>query len=322
MLLRCLLLAVLVLALTQPRRLVSEKVKSPKFVFIAPEVLRAPAFSAYRPTIDSLVNHGFSLRWWRPDFAPIRPENWQRQTFPDSLFNRPASPVNYWQLVRALPVKFPNGRHHWVFAPTRLSYFRGERPTTPRPITWVPVELPVTQTWLQATFLTKNDQLLLLFGSGNEGGIFYEKRLVARPINGSILRVTGFPNLRLLRRQNQLLVQLSPNQPPVVVRHQPFAIAVVADKNRAEDVRVVEAALHAIRDFTQLPLQITLQKIPVAPNWVFWLSDQELSASVKKQLRAGATVWRDASAKASQNTTGWFTGFTLNQPFSLLSTLR
>lgn len=313
--LRCLLLAALALALTQPRWLVAEKVNPPSFVFIAPELRQTAAFAAHRPTVDSLLRHGYTLRWWQPGFAPIRPADWPQPAGSDSLVTA-AVAVNYWQLIRELPPTLPRSRRHWVFAPAHLAHFQGARPASV-PLTWVPVAVPTTKTWLPAAFLLPNNQLLLLLGTGNEKEISYEKRVVTLPATGSSLRVAEFPNLRLLRRQNQLLVQLAPGQAPVVVRQKPFAVAVITAPDRAEDERVLVAALRAVQDFTQIPLQITQQKLPAQPNWIFWLTNEKLPAAVQKQVRAGATVWQDAPAATTQNTTGWFTGFTQEPRFAL-----
>lgn len=317
LLLRCLLLAVLVLALTQPRWLRTKKNNPPKLVLISPEVSGTSTLKAYQPAIDSLLKQGFTLRLWHPGFPELASENWQQHPLPDSLLTTSAKPANYWRLLRDLDGAYPNAAC-WLFAPAQLKNFSGHRPAIASQLTWVPVEVPQPKTWLQAAFLTEQKKLLLLVGQGVETGISYTRQIVPFPAAGKFISIPNVPDITVTQQENQLWLQLKNTKQKITVRQQPIYITIITDKDRAEDVRVLQAALQAIQDFTQVPLSIYKQKIPATPDWIFWLSDKPLPANVLQQAQNGAYVWQDAPAESAQTTRGWFTGF-LNQQRFILS---
>ena len=310
LLLRAALLAVLALAVAEPVWRQRQPASRGQ-VLLSPEVMGSPAFSALRPTIDSLRRRGYVVRWLATGFARVPRGTWRA----DSAVRRDGSPngaamgLNQsggfaWARVRQAADAF-SGQPLFVVTPAAMRNFRGAHPPLPASVTWQILPSGVAKTWLQAAAL-RRDSLQLLLGQSNETRTSFRLVSVARPQPGAELRVAGLPpmqfengaagsQLKPLRAAGDSLANSATTIP---VRTQALRVVIYATLGYASDARYLQAGLRAAAVGLPVPLALsTTTQIPastVPADWLFWLSDAPLPAAWRTALSKGANIWQEA----------------------------
>ena len=310
LLLRAALLAVLALAVAEPvwRQL---QPASRGQVLLSPEVLGTPAFTALRPTIDSLRRRGYVVRWLAAEFARVPRGTWRadsavrRGGSPNGVVMGSGQPERFaWARVRQAADVFP-GQPLFVVTSAAVRNFQGIHPPLPAAVTWQMLPNSVVKTWLQAAAL-RADSLQLLLGQSDEMRTSFRLVSVARPQPGAQLRVAGLP---LLRFENDATgSQLKPLQAAgdslanpeltIPVRTQPLRVVIYATAGYASDARYLRAGLRAAAIGLPVPLALTTTaQIPastVPADWLFWLSDAPLPAAWRTAAGKGTKIWQEA----------------------------
>ncbi|GAB3541503.1 hypothetical protein GCM10027443_40880 [Pontibacter brevis] len=308
--LRCLILLLLAVALAQPVLVRPPKApESRKAVYVGQELLYASAArQQLQPSIDSLLQRGYRLHTYTPDFAGISQEQWQRlsSSATDSAISGNA---NYWALLPVLEERHPRPQDSvWIFTSDQQRYYAGTRPAAvSENIRWIPVASEATATWLQTAVQTPSDSLLLFIGNGTREGITYSRHFV--PATAQSITVNN-KQVQLQRQDDTLQATLpGKNISQVRVQTEPLSVAVFADEAQQPELRYLQAALGAISSYTELPIAITTAQDTTA-DWVFWLQGGQVPAQLQQQVaEQGLKLWMQSPAeprtiKASLTTNG------------------
>lgn len=297
LLLRCLILVLLAMALAQPvltQR--PQAAEGRKAIYIGKELLySATARQQLEPTLDSLLQRGFQLYTYTPDFPTIPQEQWQQisSSTKDSIIY---SHENYWALLPALAEKHRQPQDSvWLFTSDRQRFFAGARPTAvPENIRWIPVASEATAVWLQAAVQTAPDSLLLLIGNGTREGITYSRHSLHSATKS--IRVAN-RQLDLKRQADTLqVIYADKTTGSIPIQTEPLKVALLADEAQQPELRYLQAALNAISSYTKFPIHITTAQ-DTAADWVFWLRNDEVPPQLQQQVaQQGLRLWLQPAA--------------------------
>lgn len=301
--LRCVILILLAVALAQPvweHR--APKQQGAKAIVVGEELLYTSALASIKPTIDSLLQRGYTLHAYTPQLEQVTQEVWQQISTrtQDSVVT---SKYNYWSLLPLLTSKYKNPQDSvLLFTSDQQQYFAGTRPETIlQHIRWIPVATDKSITWLQAAIQTSPDSLLLLLGHSSREGTSYSKYKAA--VSAQSINLSG--NQQLQRQQDSLQATFSGHSSKVRVHTEPLQVAILSDEAQQAEVRYLRAAIQAISSYTGLPIQVKADTAQA--DWVFWLRNEPLPQSIHQQVRQGLQVWVQQGQKPESIKTS-FTG--------------
>lgn len=303
--LRCGILILLAGALAQPVwEHQAPKQQGAKAIVVGEELLYTSAIKPIKPTIDSLLQRGYTLHTYTPDLEQIPQEAWQQiaSRTQDSIVT---GKYNYWSLLPALATKYKNPQDSvWLFTSDQQQYFSGTRPEAmPRHIRWLPVATDKSITWLQAAVQTSPDSLLLILGNSSREGTTFSKYKAAA--SAQSINLPGSQQLYLQRQQDSLQATFSGHSSKVRVHTEPLQVAILSDEAQQVEVPYLRAAIQAISSYTGLPIQVDADTSEA--NWVFWLRSEPLPESIHQQVKQGLQVWVQQGQKPESIKTS-FTG--------------
>lgn len=293
LLLRCFILILLAGALAQ---LVwvhpPEKLPGKKAVFVADELLYTSAIQSIKPTIDSLLQRGYTLRRYSYDFGQIQQEQWQRisnQSKDSALLNV----ADYWGLLPALAAKYKQPQDSiWLFTSDQQRFFAGTRPySIPQNIRWIPVALPEMSTqWLQAATQISKDSLQVITGHSTREGISYKhyRMAAATSINTE--------NIKLRRQGDTLKAILADNSTSKVkIQTKPLRVVILYEQAQQPELRYLHAAINAISNYTGQPINLaasTAATPDTAAAWIFWLRPEAVPPLLLSRVKErGLQLW-------------------------------
>ncbi|NDK54974.1 BatA domain-containing protein [Pontibacter fetidus] len=299
--LRCLILILLAVALAQPVwEHQAQKQKEAKAIVIGEELLYTSALKPIKPTIDSLLQRGYSLHSYTPDFKQLSQEEWQQisNRTQDSLVN---SNYNYWGLLPALAAKYKLPQDSvLLFTSDQQQYFAGTRPESiSQHIQWIPVATDKSITWLQAAIQIKPDSLLLILGHSSREGTHYSKFKTAA--SAQTIALPRNQQLQLKHQQDSLEAIISGSSNKVKIRTSALQVAIFTDEAQQPEVQYLKAALQAISNYTGFPFQFKADTTQA--DWVFWLRKDELPESIAQQVNNGLNIWVQPGQKPQPVTT-------------------
>lgn len=314
LLLRMALLTILALLLAKPvwQSSIQPTAATPRgWILIAPEFLHQPHDPRFDQMLDSLVTAGNELHVLAPDFPAVR-------THSGEIFTPDPSNINYWSLLREIDQKLPGNVPLWIFAPDRLSYFYGERPTLKRTLKWIAVPGLRENRWIQQALLLKSDSVKLTIGFSDARQTQFTHHDLRFSPQQATLSSNGMPalemnptspSLRLLAKDSYagddfFALPAFADSTTVMIWH---------DHTRAEDARYVRTAVEAVVEFVRLPLIVTSQVISASNDfaqnvdYVFWLAAQPPPQILLQQIAAGARLISDAGALEYESGTNFMT---------------
>ncbi len=287
--LRCLILILLAVALAQPvweRQ--AQKQQGKRAVVIGEELLYTSALAPIKPTIDSLLQRGYTLHRYTPNLEQIPQEAWQQisNRTQDSLVS---SKYNYWSLLPVLAAKYKSPQDSVLLLTSdQQQYFAGTRPeAVPQHIRWIPVATAASITWLQAATQTTPDSLLLLLGHSSREGTKYSRYRTAA--SAQSINLPGNQKLQLQRQQDSLQATSSGHSSKVKIQAKPLQVAILAGEAQQAEVPYLSAALRTISSYTGLPIQVKADSAQA--DWIFWLRNEPLPQSINQQAKQGLQVW-------------------------------
>jgi hypothetical protein len=292
--LRCLILILLAVALAKPVwEAAPVSRQASKAVYISPELLHSTALRTIKPTVDALLQRGYTLHSYTPTFAPIPEEQWQAQS------SHPADSMitsgNYWALLPALAQRYPQPQDSvWLFTSDQQRHFAGSPSPLQENIRWVPVALESNTNWVQAAYALSPDSLLLITGHSNRESTTYQQTRMAASDQAMTLYTK---QARSTVYNDSLVVQWSDNtSQTVAINKKPLQLRIAHDKAQQPETHYLQAAIQAISLYTGIPMQV--ETIPssaqpgTSPDWLFWLSSKEIPASWLQQAQEqGTHVW-------------------------------
>ncbi|MCC9135795.1 BatA domain-containing protein [Pontibacter silvestris] len=300
LLLRCLIFILLAIALAQPIWTGTPKeATGRKAVYVSPELLYSSSLASIKPTIDSLLQHGYNLYSYTSHFEPVVQEQWQQinSSSKDSVVQAKG---NYWSLLPALAQRYPQAQDSvWLFTSDLQRYFRGRKTALAQNIRWIPVAIENKTTWLQAANQLSEDSLQLIIGNSNREGTTFTRYRTSSSAT-SVALVNG-KQIQLQRQGDTLLATLD-NQPQgkVKLQREPLQVVLYSEEKLQPELRYLQAALQAISSYTGQPLNLINNPTATdttTASWVFWLHQQEVPEQLLAQVKQGAKLWVQQGAK-------------------------
>jgi len=270
LLLRCLLITVLALLLAKPVWQQRPSGKEKGWVLMPPAGIAA-TYRHFQPLADSLLQAGYSFHYLQPGF-PEAALNTALQQAPDSL----GDTASYWALAAALKAQRPPNRALYLFTPAYLYRFRGPRPVIDTGLHWYAyTPADSVAAWSGISNATSNGAMRIRQLSSSPARTVYtwEERALSLPADTATTQIVIFSGSRL------------------------------------PDAHYLQAALHAIQQFTQRKIQVQLVRqataLPAKAHWLFWLSEKPVPPGIK-----AANTWQYDSGRVVNNAAVLLTGST------------
>ncbi|WP_181306724.1 BatA domain-containing protein [Rufibacter sp. XAAS-G3-1] len=323
LLLRCLLLVLLAVVLASPFWKHQVPAVPGKHAYLHPELLHSRYLPDIAATVDSLALKGWQVHRLQPGFPklPLNVETSIQNFQADRL---PADTTNAWAMLRVLNRSLPANAQAWLFTTNLLRHHRGELPTMRPGITWVPVSVPQTNTWLQEAYYTTSGQLLLRFGQSDGQNVTFSERRVPKPVAGQTISVPDAPAVRFTSHAAaDSLTLLDGARNSLPLDKQPLRVLVRFSKLRQADVRYLRAALQTALDYKGIAYKLIssaeTQPLPAsAPSWVFWLTDELLAPFLARFPEKRLKTLQDApTGDRIQKTESWLQIPGISQPVPL-----
>ncbi|WP_210489619.1 BatA domain-containing protein [Rufibacter aurantiacus] len=311
LLLRCLLLVLLALVLAGPQWKHQVPAVPEKHAYLHPELLQPRYLPQIAATVDSLAQKGWQIHRLAPRFPklPLNEETPLHTFQTDSL--TPDS-TNAWAMLRVLNRSLPPSAHAWIFTTDLLRHHRGAFPAMRSSFTWIPVSSPQTNLWLQEAFYTTSGQLRLRFRQSDDQQVTLLERSVPKPVSGQTISVPGVPAVKFTTHATtDSLTLLGAARNTVPLAKLPLQVVVRHSKTRQADVRYLRAALQAALEYRgaayNLALTSDAQPLPtVAPDWLFWLSDEPIAPFLARFPKNSLKTLQDAPGTTRlQKTDSW-----------------
>jgi hypothetical protein len=160
-----------------------------------------------------------------------------------------SQPISYWSLLQLLNQKIPSGTPVYLFTDNQAGHFIGPRPATALDLHWFTLGLNDTAIRTVEVFRTNTDSSRSIIAHTGSNGTFY----TATNSSSSAPADTSAINIYI------------------------YADAYAAD------AKYLQAALAAIRDFSQRRIHTkllgTAAAMPASADWLFWLSDKPMPQS-------------------------------------------
>lgn len=318
LLMRCALLAVLALLLAKPFWLSANlptAAKTHGWVLLAPELSEQPHEVKFDQRLDSLVTGGNELHILAPGFAAAKIAA-GKIVYPEAISTD--NPPNYWSLLREIDRQIPSDMPLWIFAPDRLSFFHGVRPTLNRAVHWLEVPGLRENRWIQRVQALKNDSMRLAIGFSDSRQTQFTHYELRFPNQQLTLSGKGMPALKINPPNNSLHLLEKDSYagddfftPPAF--SDSTAVTIWHDHTRQEDARYVQTALETVIEFGHLPILVKSQFLDknneAASNsdWVFWLAEQPPSQILLQQIVPGLCLISDAGSQEYESVAGFIT---------------
>lgn len=290
--LRCFILLLLAAALAKPVWKGAPTARqAQKAVFISPGILYSTALTSLKPTVDALMQRGYTLHRYTPAFDAIPAEEWQ--TLSSNPTDSVVSSGNHWGLLPALAQRYDRAEDSvWLFTSDQQRHFTGTPTPLQENIRWMPVALEGTTNWVQAAYRLNSDSLLLVTGRSNrEGTIFNAVKVAAHNRETSINDI----RVRLNIHDDSLIAHWGNTaSQKIAISREPLHIGIAHDKTQQSEVRYLQAAMLAISSYTGIPMElnITSAQPDTSANWLFWLSSDGVPADWLEQVQKnGASLW-------------------------------
>ena len=305
LLLRCLLLALLAIALAMPYLIKHISAGSRGWLLIPRENL-AETYRKFKPEIDSLTKAGYSFHYFNKGFPQADLDKTLRDTNITKPTNQGDQPASYWGLLAQADQQVSSGLPVYLFTPNSSNHFKGNKPQIALKLKWrtyTPADSVIT--WIQGACFTDNNDISVVQGTSKPSGTYFSHSLIksgdekSSPFTVSVNN--GQPVISIKNTGNGTI------QTPLPVDTTTFRYAIYADRN-ISDAAYLVAALKAIARFNRhktIVKQYTDPvQIPLHQNWVFWLSAKPVDNRV---MGTGVNIFYYADGKAVI-TDSWISG--------------
>ena len=272
LLLRCLLLISLSMLMAKPAWQQHNDTKEKGWIFIPKNELH-DAYQAYQPLIDSLINKGFVLH----NFD----EHSKQENLKEALFEKQdssdQSSLSYWTLLKEADDEMLSSLPVYLFTDNKLKHFTGARPELSNSVRWYTFTGSDTaSSWLQKAYKISADSIRFIIGNSHSFGTQYSyQALSLHDPSQAYMTITS--HLYSGNQNDDSMHQATGVDTSSLT-------VVIYSKAFADDARYVEAAVKALREFTQYNIKINrcdaVTDIPNNSDWLFWLSDDAIPNSL------------------------------------------
>ena len=304
LLIRIALLIMLVLLLAEPIWLSDNPNSDAEngWVLVSPELIKNPLNVEMFQRIDSLVSEGNELRIFAGNFPQF--------SWADSL-TVPNSDENYWSLIREAEAVAHHNSTFWVFAPNRLTSFRGQRPTLHSKVHWYSSSVLSQNRWIDEAKIFSDDSLKISVGFSDSSKTFRHDYFIKVPKKRKILSDNGLPPIEFIPAQsnyNSMVRLIEQDAIPhdnlmEISLDDAFNILILHDGSRKDDAHYIEAGLQVVFDYNHNAgsIQSRLIEDSVAGlddfNWIIWVSPHPVPQNILAKTKEGISILSDADSE-------------------------
>ncbi|MEX8548261.1 MAG: BatA domain-containing protein [Mucilaginibacter sp.] len=311
LLLRCLLLILLALLLTQPYwQKQAQQTKTKGWVLVEKGPIKE-VYAHFKPQMDSLLKAGYTLHQLDTSFKAINLQQVLNDTVKTLTIN--TKPRSYWPLLVLLEQQIPQKTPTYLFTFNQLQHFQGVKPALNLDLRWktyTPADS--VSTWIQNAYFTSKDSIRIIVGE-------------SKPAHTSFSTI----NLQSADRGNSRFnVSFEEGKPVVSLKNKPRNLVLV-DTSTLKitiyqnqfpvDAAYLNASLQSVKKFTGRKMKINLannfSQIPSNQNWIFWLSNQNFPLNSSK-LVSGGSLFQYENGK-TQSINSWINDENVNDPINL-----
>lgn len=308
LLVRCLLLAGVVLALAGPRRErpAAAVASARAWLLVEPGLVGALPAEATRPGSEGDAPEA---RWLAPGLPLVEGGPAGATRSRAGLPDLAEVPGGLWSLLREASAAAPPGAELRVVTRGRLAALSGERPALPQPVRWLTVPDPRPNRWLERVESIAGESAVeagveAVVARSDAGGTSFASVALsaAGAAGGDAARAAANaagPTLagRVVRLPGSDAVP-GDDSLPVPPAAPPARVAVLAGPGREADARFLGAAARAAAAESGLRLELATTA-PAAssappPGLAFWLGDAPPPDALLAAAKAGGTLVLDA----------------------------
>ncbi len=298
LILRCLLLILLSLLLTQPFwQKQAQQTKAKGWVLLEKEPVKE-VYTHFKPQIDSLLKAGYQLHQLDTSFKALKLQEVLQDTSRKAINPKPRS---YWSLLKLLEQQIPQKTPAYLFTSNQLQHFKGAKPALNLDLRWqtyTPADS--VSTWIQNAFLTSKDSIRLILGESKPYGTSFSSINLQSADRGNSRFNVGF------EAGKPVVSFKNSSQKSVLVDTSTLKITVYQHQFPT-DAAYLNAALQSVEKFTGRKMKITtassFNQIPQSQNWVFWLSNQKFPLN-SSRLLVGGSLFQYENGK-TQSINSW-----------------
>lgn len=273
LLMRCLLIMLLAALLSKPRwdrPFLNPKIKG--WVLIEKENLSS-TYARFKPFVDSLLQAGYEFHYFNDGFKKDNLRDVAKDQN-DPVVN---GSLSYRFLLKKLDRLVPAELPIHLFTTNYLNRQEGKREAVSLNLYWhtyTPADS--TATFISKAFTISADSIRIILGNTQPSGTTY------LPTDIDIKKNTN-PDLSVSTNNGRLLIAYQKYQ-PVEVDTAALNITIFTSKYFT-DAAYIKAAAETIRQFSRHRISVLLvnkiEGIPAMQDWLFWLSEMPVPASLK-----------------------------------------
>ncbi len=269
LLLRCLMIALLVLFISGARCSQVPFQNSPRWLLLEKGLENDPRITAQ---IDALINEDYEVRYLSTNF-PLVDANPTPDTSPD-----------YWNLLEQLKLK--SEYDMVVFSYNRINGFVGKRLEFPANIRWIGVE-PDEKQFIVSAVRMNTDSVRTRVGNTNAENTSFAFETKPRNANNWFV---------LTDKQDSILI----TQPDTL------HVSIITDKTYEYDGEILTTALIVLKEEFNFQLRIK-NEVDTLADWLFWLSDKPLPDSISRKVVLYKRIENHALIEQKDENTWYFT---------------
>ena len=292
LLLRCLLIILVAAMLAKPQWLPANSAKEKGWLLIPKEDFKN-TYTHFKPQVDSLLQNGYTLHYFDAGFEEknineaIKEQN-------DSAVKKQSS---YWGTIKQLNNQVDTPLPLILLSNNKLAGFAGNRPTVSLKLHWLTYNSDdSTNTSLVEAYKTFNDSIRLITATSKSTGTFNTSADASQ---------TGLSTLGYTTQQTSSGITVKHNDDIGILLDTSSITICIYTGSYPNDALYLKAAVDAVRQFTKRNIKLSItdntSSIPTGLDWLFWLSDKPLPASISAK-----NVFKYETGKAN-NTETWLT---------------
>ncbi len=261
--LRCLLIIVIAFFLAEPVFTAKENPQKINNWILIPKEQIKPVYSTHKTKVDSLLNKGFEFHYFDTNFVKAD----FNKALADTLIEKNTT-TDYWQKIDFLNKRALANQKIYLFTDDLSAKFYGEKPVVNFDLNWITYNTAKTKKWLSEAVFTDNKEILIRTGNTNADQIFYSREMID-PAKANANYKIDFEN------GTTKITSINEKDDFLIVDNNTLHIYLYS-KNYIDDKRYLEAAINAIKQYTNKPIIVEDYRSKTTLNsqdWLFWLDD-------------------------------------------------
>lgn len=244
--LRCLLIILLSLFLSQPQWITNAGTKK-DWVMVDKNNIKQ-TYAHFKPQVDSLIQAGFEPHYFNKGF--------EKAILSDTVnIQDDTAATNYWVTLNQLNSKISSKAPVYIFTNNYLKNFTGERPVASGNIHWYSYALNDTASYITGRYAIQGDSVQLITANSLSTGNYNSYKTA--PLQNS--QAAGIDTAT-------------------------FQVTIYS-KGYTADAVYIQSAVNAIQQFSHRKIAVStinnIAQLPPKQDWLFWLSNEAVPQNIK-----------------------------------------